>query len=59
MQNRGGYDWGWLVDGGSNHSAVSDRAEGTFMTGKFGIVCMDVDGLGESAEGDQEDSQER
>jgi len=53
VQNRGGYDWSWLVDSGSDHSAVSDRAEGTFMTGKFGIVCMDVNGLDEAAEGHQ------
>ena len=59
MQNRGGYDWSWLIDGGSDHSAVSDGAEGAFMTGELGIVSMDVDGLGEAAECDQKDSEER
>jgi hypothetical protein len=49
VQNRGGYGWSWLVDGGADDSAVSDRAEGTFMTGKFGVVSMDVNGLGEAA----------
>jgi hypothetical protein len=49
MQNRGGYDRSRLVDGGSDDSTVSDGAEGTFMTGKFGIVRMDVDGLGKAA----------
>jgi hypothetical protein len=53
VQSRRGYDWSRLVDGGSDDSAVSDGAEGTFMTGKFGIVSMDVDSLGKAAEGDQ------
>jgi hypothetical protein len=54
MQSRGGYDWSRLVDGGANDSAVSEGADGTFMTGKFRTVSVDVDSLGEAAEGDQE-----
>jgi hypothetical protein len=53
VQNRGGYDRSWLVDGCPDHSAVSDGAERTFMTGKFGIVSMDVNGLDETAESNQ------
>ena len=59
MQEGSGYDWSRLVDGGANDSTVSNRAEGTFMTGKFGIVSMYVDSLGEAAECDQEDSEDR
>ena len=54
MQSRGGYDWSRLVDGGANDSAVSDGADGTFMTGKLGTVSVYVDSLGEAAEGNQE-----
>jgi hypothetical protein len=57
VQNRSGYDWSRLVNSGSDDSAVSDRAEGTFMTREFGIVCMDVNGLGKAAQSNQEDSQ--
>ena len=49
MQSRGGYDWSRLVDGGANDSAVSEGADGTFMTGKFRTVSVDVDSLGEAA----------
>jgi hypothetical protein len=59
MQNRGGYDGSRLVAGGANHSTVSNRADRAFVTGEFGIVGVDVDGLGEAAKCDQEDSQER
>jgi len=53
VKSRGGYDWSWLVDGGPNHSAVSDGAEGTFMTGEPGIVSVDVYSLGEATEGNE------
>jgi hypothetical protein len=49
VQNRGGYDWSWMVDGCPDDSAVSDGAQGTFMTRKLGIVGVDVDSLGEAA----------
>jgi len=42
-----------VVDGGPDHSAVSDGAERTFMTGELGIVSMDVDGLGKATEGNE------
>ena len=53
MQNRGGYNGSRVVDGGPDHSAVSDGAERTFMTGELGIVSMDVDGLGKATEGNE------
>lgn len=59
MQNRGSYNRSWLIYRGSDHSAVSDRAERTFVTGELGIVSVDVDGLGEAAQCDKKDSQKR
>ena len=59
MQSRGGYDGSRLVDSGANDSAVSDGADGAFMTGKLGTVSVYVDSLGEAAQCDQEDSEER
>lgn len=53
MQNRRGYYWNRLVDGGSDHSTMGDRANRAFMTRKPGIVIMDMDSLGEATEGNE------
>jgi len=55
VQERGGYDRNRFVDGCANHSTVSDRANGTLVTGEPGIVSVDVDSLGEAAEGNEKD----
>jgi hypothetical protein len=49
----------WLVNRSANHSAMRYGANGTFMTGKLGVVGMYVDSLGKPGDCNEQHSEKR